>query len=97
MYYVMLDAESRSMNVIGGDNIDLKLQLSTINFPTEEESDPFPVTVIVQQESPGRSGDCSLVSTPLHRLENSDQEVTDGNVHSESPPSEGSTTVDSRK
>ena len=82
------------MSAIGGDNIDLQLQIK--NFPTTEESDLFPVTIVAQQESPGRSGDCSLVSTPLHRVENCDQEVTDGNIHSESPPSEGSTTVDPR-
>ena len=82
------------MSAVGGDNSDFLLPI--INFPTEEESDPFPVTIVAQQESPGRSGDCSLVSTPLNRVENSDQEVTDSSVHLESPPSEASTTVDPR-
>ena len=78
------------MSAIGGDKLDF--QLPIIYFPTEEESDLLPVTIVAQQESPGRSGECSLVSTPLNRVENSDQEVTDGNIHSESPPSEASTT-----
>ena len=76
------------MSAIGGDNVDL--QLPIIKFPTVEESDTFPVNAIAQQESPGRGGECSLVSTPLNRVGNGDQVVTNGNAHSERPPSERS-------